>query len=198
MTVSREAQAIIDYVEDCDVPHRVTDVNGPGHAKGSYHYAQGTGAVGLAVDFAGVVPGVTAVTAKQMGAIYRCLLAVAGQLAELIYSGADIDGRPVTLAVKNGRRVDGASFFGPVTWKDHFDHVHVAVPRGTFLSHPLSTLQKEAPMADDNVYQAQAEVVAFEATPTGKGYWIVTADGAVFAFGDAQYLGRVTVPDERP
>ena len=47
---------------------------------------------------------------------------------------------------------------------------------------------------DPNVHQAQAPIVAFESTPTGKGYWIVTADGAVFAFGDAEYHGRVRVP----
>lgn len=47
---------------------------------------------------------------------------------------------------------------------------------------------------DPNVHPAQAPIVAFEATPTGKGYWIVTADGAVFAFGDAAYYGRVVVP----
>lgn len=45
-----------------------------------------------------------------------------------------------------------------------------------------------------DVHQAQAPVVAFEVTPTGNGYWIVTADGAVFAFGDAQFLGRVAAP----
>lgn len=50
------------------------------------------------------------------------------------------------------------------------------------------------PDDDPNVHQAQAPIIAFEATPTGKGYWIVTADGAVFAFGDAAYLGRVRVP----
>jgi hypothetical protein len=49
------------------------------------------------------------------------------------------------------------------------------------------------PMPDD-VPQANAPIVAFESTPTGKGYWIVTADGAVFAFGDAQYHGRVAAP----
>ena len=47
---------------------------------------------------------------------------------------------------------------------------------------------------DPNVVKAQAPIVAFEATPTGKGYWIVTADGAVFAFGDATYHGRVDAP----
>jgi hypothetical protein len=51
------------------------------------------------------------------------------------------------------------------------------------------------PVPDDpNVHQAQAPIVAFEVTPSGEGYYIVCADGSVFAFGDAKYLGRVTVP----
>jgi hypothetical protein len=50
------------------------------------------------------------------------------------------------------------------------------------------------PDADPNVHQAQARIVAFEPTPTGNGYWVVTADGAIFAFGDAKYLGRVVAP----
>lgn len=193
MTVSREAQSIIDYVAACRVPYRVTDVYGPGHAKGSYHYQAGTGGKGLAVDFGGVTPGVNPTTAAQMASIYRCLLTVAGRLAELIYSGLDVDGRPVIAAVHNGRRVDGASFFGPAVWRDHFDHVHVAVTRGTFLADPLEV--KGDVMAEQtDVHRAQAPVVAFQLTPTGNGYYIVTADGEVFAFGDAQYLGRVDSP----
>lgn len=47
---------------------------------------------------------------------------------------------------------------------------------------------------DPNVHQAQAPIVAFEVTPSGNGYYVVTADGAVFAFGDARYLGRVEAP----
>jgi hypothetical protein len=51
------------------------------------------------------------------------------------------------------------------------------------------------PMPDSpNVHQAQAPIVAFQPTPTGKGYWVVTADGAVFGFGDAEYFGRVVAP----
>lgn len=188
MTISREAQSIIDYVEASGLPYRVTDVNGPGHAKGSWHYAQGTGGIGTAVDLAAVTPGVNAVTAVQMKAIYHVLLDQAANLAELIHAGPGI-----TVAVKDGRRVDGATFYGPVTWAAHRNHVHVAVRRGTFLSHPIGTLSKEAPVAE-NVYPAQAEVVAAFPTPSGKGYWIVTADGAVFAFGDAEYHGRVQAP----
>lgn len=36
-----------------------------------------------------------------------------------------------------------------------------------------------------------APVVGIAATPTGQGYWLVCADGGVFAFGDAQFHGRV-------
>lgn len=53
------------------------------------------------------------------------------------------------------------------------------------------------PMPDDpNVHQAQARIVAFEVTPSGNGYFVVTADGAIFAFGDAKYLGRVVAPTQ--
>ena len=29
------------------------------------------------------------------------------------------------------------------------------------------------------------------ATASGKGYWLVAADGGLFAFGDAQYYGSL-------
>lgn len=44
------------------------------------------------------------------------------------------------------------------------------------------------------VYKVNARVVTFAPTPTGKGYWLVTSDGGVFAFGDAAYLGRLEAP----
>ncbi len=129
MTVSREVRAIIGYAESTGLPYRISDINGPGHTTGSYHYATGTGGVGLAVDFGGVHPGVTATTINQMADIYRAFLEVSAQLAELIHAG-----KGTVIAVKNGRRVDGAAFYGPITWSDHIDHVHVAVPRGVFLT----------------------------------------------------------------
>lgn len=36
----------------------------------------------------------------------------------------------------------------------------------------------------------QSTIVAFEPTPTGHGYWLIFSDGAIFSYGDAQYLGR--------
>lgn len=52
---------------------------------------------------------------------------------------------------------------------------------------------KEAPMPDPGPpdYEVNDAPVSISITPTGKGYLIMCADGGVFAFGDAVYLGRV-------
>lgn len=191
MTTSREVQSIIDYVESTGLPYRVTDINTAGvHATHSLHYAQGTDGVGLAVDFGGAIPGVTPATLQQMGDIWRALFHVAPQLAELIHNQPGI-----TKAVKNGRIVNGLAFYGSTTWAAHRNHVHVAVPRGLFLtplSHPIGTLAQEAAMPDDpQIVDVDAEPVGIAGTPTGDGYWILTADGGVYAFGDARYFGGV-------
>lgn len=59
-------------------------------------------------------------------------------------------------------------------------------------------LQREVPVPDDPnappVYKANTRVVAAFSTPTGKGYILVTADGGVFTFGDAEYHGGVSAP----
>ena len=39
---------------------------------------------------------------------------------------------------------------------------------------------------------ANAREVAVTPTPTDHGYWVATADGRVFAYGDAPYLGSLT------
>ena len=53
----------------------------------------------------------------------------------------------------------------------------------------------EGTMPDNpDVIQAQAPIIAFQVTPTGNGYYFVTADGGVFAFGDAKCLGRIAAP----
>ena len=38
-----------------------------------------------------------------------------------------------------------------------------------------------------------AAIVGAAATPTGNGYWLVSADGGVFTFGDARFFGSVAV-----
>jgi len=32
-------------------------------------------------------------------------------------------------------------------------------------------------------------IVGMAATPTGRGYWLVAADGGIFTFGDARFYG---------
>jgi len=42
-------------------------------------------------------------------------------------------------------------------------------------------------------------IVGMAATPTGKGYWLVAADGGIFAFGDAAFQGSMGAhPLDRP
>jgi hypothetical protein len=37
-----------------------------------------------------------------------------------------------------------------------------------------------------------APIVDMEPTPSGKGYWLLGADGGVFTFGDAGFYGAAT------
>lgn len=93
---------------------------------------------------------------------------------------------------KQGWLLPGADILG------HRDVEQTACP-GQKLYNVLDVIRhpwEGAPaMPDDpNVHKAQAKIVNMVATPSGQGYWIITADGAVFAFGDAKYLGRVEAP----
>ena len=57
---------------------------------------------------------------------------------------------------------------------------------------PILRLPWEGPMAGDpNRTDVNAPIVGIAATPTGRGYWLVAADGGVFGFGDAEFLGNV-------
>lgn len=196
MPPSLEVRALIDFVESTGLLYRVTDVDGPGHAAGSLHYAEGTDGHGLAVDFAGVTPGVTFVTRIQMESIYRAFLAYASELAELIYNAPGI-----AVAVKNGRRVDGPSFYGPAVWADHVDHVHVAVRRGTFLaplSHPLHTMGGTMPDNDPNLPDITGPVqftALVNSAGECTGYFIFSeATGELHSFGPgARFYGRSEV-----
>ena len=178
---SREVRAIVAFAEATGLPHRVTSTyrtNPPGRR--SFHGAKGTDGDGLAVDFAGVTPGVTPRTAKQMLDLWRCFRDVAPQLAELIHAGPG-----VTEGVLAGKLVDGLRVFGRDQWADHRDHIHVAVPRGIFLtaglSHPPVTMEVRP------LWDPPLAVVDFLPYWAGSGGYMLFADGGVGAVGDAPY-----------
>lgn len=181
MRLSREVEALIAYMAASGLPHRVTSTTGGKHAETSRHYMPGTDGQGLAVDFAGSQP----MDKPAMLAIYRALLMVGPQLRELIFTHHDAD-----ILIRRGQRVVPAVYAGVLA--SHVNHVHVSVNKGTFVEWP----KQEAPVSDVNpeLPKASAPVVALVPTSTDKGYWIVTADGAVYAFGDAVYHGRVVAP----
>lgn len=90
---------------------------------------------------------------------------------------------------RRGHLAAGAAILG------HRDVMATACP-GSHLYGVLDLIRHpwEGTMPDD-VPQASAAIVAAFPSPTGDGYWIVTADGAVFGFGDAHYHGRLNVPE---
>lgn len=104
----------------------------------------------------------------DLDAIYKALAPLGPLCAELI-SG--------TTQWKNGRLVAQYDFAPNI-----YDHVHIAVPRGVIVG-PTG-----GPMAEP-----LHPIVAMAAAPDGDGYWIVAADGAVYAFGSAAYAGRLVL-----
>lgn len=92
---------------------------------------------------------------------------------------------------RRGHLLPGADIIG------HRDLPYATACPGAKLYAVLDVIRHpwEGRAMPDDVPKTQAPIVAFEVTPSGEGYWFVTADGAVFAFGDAAYHGRVDVPE---
>lgn len=157
----------------------VTSTTGGNHATYSLHYARATNGIGRAVDLASKVrandtAGLIAINEQIVRLIPLSMI------SELIYAGG--------VCVKNGHIVDGPGTYGAATMAAHNNHNHLAVTLGFTYNSP------EVPVPDDpDLPNSQAPIVAAFPTPTGKGYTIITADGAVFAFGDAVYYGRIEV-----
>jgi hypothetical protein len=115
---SLEVKHLISYLSRMGVPFRVTDVNTVGvHTTGSYHYKSGTDGLGLAIDIAELTPSSGTPGLLKLFSLFG---PVESRLAELIYSGAPYN-------IKNGVRVPRYAV------ATHWNHVHVAVPKGTFL-----------------------------------------------------------------
>lgn len=158
----------------------VTSTTNGAHSKTSHHYS------GRAVDLA---------AREGPGWDSSALLNINEQIiqtiplsmiSELIYSG------PNNVCVKDGKVIAG---YGAEVMARHHDHVHLAViPTFTYNS-PEVTMPED----DPNRLNVNAPIVGMAATPTGLGYWLVSGDGGVFAFGDAQFFGNVEYvkPDHR-
>lgn len=179
---SREVQALKAFVAASGVPHKVTATLGryinptnpcAPHSPGSFHCKPGTDGTGLAIDLAGPAP---SWNSPQLLAIFAAFGSVESSLAELVYSGAPY-------SIKNGRRVPRYAVAA------HWNHVHVAVPRGTFLPAPASPV---APPATKDAIVINAAPIALLTHPAwGKGYTIVTADGGVFNFKGSPFFGSL-------
>lgn len=150
-----------------------------GHSGTSYHYAEGTDGVGLAVDLvdpAGPGWDSTALDLINSQIIRFIPLPL---IKELIYSAPD------AINVHNGKIVP--TTYWPKGIPDrHHNHNHLAVAKGFTYNSP------EVLVPDDpNRTNVNAPICGMAATPSGKGYWLAAMDGGVFAFGDAVFLGNV-------
>lgn len=142
------------------------------HGLHSYHCAEGTNGKGLAVDWGG--------DEATLLAVWHALAPEAPHLAELFHNNPP----EVTKVVKNGMWADGLTTLGATVWAAHTNHVHVAVPRGVYLTPPQAP--KVKPMYDPAL--VLEPIVAELSCPTG-GVWLAAASGAIYAFGGAPYLG---------
>lgn len=173
--MSAETDALIAYLEATGVPHVVTATTGryvspedpcSPHSDFSYHCAAATPSP---ADPDGRGLAIDA-DGPNLDAVYAALAPLGPVCAELIHGAKQW---------RNGRRVPQYDF-APNT----LTHVHIAVPRGVIVSHPGG----ESPMPEP-----LHPLVGIAAAPDGDGYWLVAADGAVYAFGSAAYAGRLVV-----
>ena len=134
------------------------------HSPGSFHYR------GQAVDIA--LPSGPSWNSPELGRVAAELVRLIPIrfIKELIWSG------PNPVYIKNGVRV------APYAVNDHRNHIHLAATADF-------TYASEAPMPDRPV--VTAPIVGIAITPSGNGYILVGADGGVFCFGDAKFLGNV-------
>lgn len=101
--------------------------------------------------------------------------------------------------------IPGGALRSNFTMAGHRDSSATACPGNKLYANlpNLRALVNQAPALQENtmtdttapvpapVYRISAPPVGIAMTPSGQGYLILGADGGVFAFGDAIYLGRV-------
>lgn len=135
---SREVAHMRAYAKASGVPHRVTST--VRSKLPSRHAQQGTDGQGLATDYAGPKPGRNT---PELLAVFKAFEPVEHLLYELIYSGA-------SYSIKRGKRVARFAI------ADHWDHVHGAVDRGTFIQFPGGPSGVTVEDEEDMMYFAEA------------------------------------------
>lgn len=195
MALSLEVQSLIAYLAKTGVSHRVTAILGryispsnpcSPHVATSNHCAAGTGGQGLAID---VAEPTASYNSPGLLAIFAAFGPVESRLSELIYSGAPY-------SIKDGRRVPRYAVDA------HWNHVHVAVPRGTLLvpiQKPIpdnegvttAVPDPNAPPDYDLTGTPCSISAVFDSNGNVKGYYVLTDDGSIAALGNIPYLGRV-------
>lgn len=193
MALSLEVQQLVAYIASTGVPHRVTATTGKyvstsnpcsPHTPSSNHCQPGTGGTGLAIDIA--EPHYSSNTPGLL-AIFKAFAPVEKKLSELIYSGA-------SYSIKNGLRVPRYAV------SSHWDHIHVAVPRGTLLL-PQTIIHDEGvvTLPDDPNLPNITGPVSFHpiCNSAGEctGYYIFSnKTGELHSFGPgAKFYGRSEV-----
>lgn len=143
------------------------------------------GKVGRAVDFARR-KGDGKSDTPELFAIFSFFLETYGrknQLSELYYAGPGADE-----CVRSGKVMkwtDVAKSTRDAIRSNHHNHIHIAVPKGVFLTPPPTNFRTQA--EDDDMPQPDTKVDACRAP--GGGVWTLTFDGGVRATGDAPFFG---------
>lgn len=139
--------------------------------------------VGQAADFAGPTPWNVAKVHPPLEAIWKYWMGKGGGLQELIYSGG-------THWISKGKVLPISTLPADLR-AAHWNHVHVAVPKGW-----RYTPEVVVPEAPNQTLKINGNVVGisalFDSTGTCTGYLILGSDGGVFGFGPgARFFGRV-------
>lgn len=166
------------------LPYRVTSAQRQPRFPGdtSYHI------IGQACDFAGLNPWNKHEVSAPLKAIWDFWMAKAGSLSELIYSGAPF-------YISKGK-VRPISQLDSDLREAHWNHVHVAVPKGWHFTPEVHVPEIDPLNPDINDEGNHIVAVSISAVADAQGnmtgYVILGKDGGVFAFGPgAKYYGRV-------
>jgi hypothetical protein len=184
VSYSREVQALVRLVRSFGIPHRITDVNGPGHSRTSYHYVRGTGGRGTAIDIAGPLPYAIDQDRAVAAMLVICVLLEPYErhIEELCCSHLDY-------SIAAGRRVPRYAV------ADHWDHIHLAVRPGTFLVSADPATEVIVVPDDPNLPNIEGPLqleVLQDGNGNCTGYAIFSiSTGEVHGFGPGwKYYGR--------